>query len=306
MEAEWCVMLSSDLPDRMAGLTTLVNDVIDSNDDCSIRMGLGDIYFNLNETWAFELESILSLLTHRKEIRVCEYQNSKLPGDTGTTFGSDDFHQLWLCYAQKDQVGINKWLAHSFPGGITDQELRLRCLQGAHSILSHLRETDTEANTYFVIKRLQYLVRMFAHHSSAELVQWIRETFRHKMESLFKDNEKKNDQIIAWCQSYIMNNLDNNLSLSKLSEQVHFSPSHLSNLFKQVTGQNYIEFVTGLKITQAKKELRESNRKIHDIACSLGYEDARYFSKLFQRELGMTPSEYKFKIAKEQTIWTDS
>lgn len=95
--------------------------------------------------------------------------------------------------------------------------------------------------------------------------------------------------------SYIDEHLDQSLSLSQVAKHVHMNPNYFSEMFKRETGQNYIEFVTQAKMRRAMKMLSETPAKISEVANRIGYEDIKYFNRLFKKFTGVTPSEFRGK-----------
>ena len=104
-------------------------------------------------------------------------------------------------------------------------------------------------------------------------------------------NEEKNEQIEAACR-YMQENLDKMITRDEVASAVWLSPSYFSHLFKQTMGIGYNEYLTELRIKQAKQMLLR-NVSVGDIAVSVGFRDARYFSNIFQNKTGFTPSEYR-------------
>lgn len=95
--------------------------------------------------------------------------------------------------------------------------------------------------------------------------------------------------------SYIHEHLGQGLSLQQVARHVHMNSNYFSELFKRETGKNYIEFVTEAKMQKAMTMLRETPAKISEVANEVGYEDMKYFNKLFKKFTGVTPSEYRAK-----------
>lgn len=93
--------------------------------------------------------------------------------------------------------------------------------------------------------------------------------------------------------SFIHEHLGQSLSLQQVAKHVHMNPNYFSEMFKKETGQNYIEFVTQAKLRKAMHLLRETPAKISEIANEIGYEDIKYFNRLFKKWTGQTPSEYR-------------
>ncbi|GIP24272.1 response regulator [Paenibacillus sp. J22TS3] len=95
--------------------------------------------------------------------------------------------------------------------------------------------------------------------------------------------------------SYIHEHLDQSLSLAQVAKHVHMNPNYFSEMFKRETGQNYIEFVTQAKMRRAMTMLSETPAKISEVANQIGYEDIKYFNRLFKKFTGQTPSEFRSK-----------
>jgi AraC family transcriptional activator of pobA len=78
-----------------------------------------------------------------------------------------------------------------------------------------------------------------------------------------------------------------------MASQLHLSPRYLSDLLKQETGKTAIELIHLYVISEAKNMLVEGERSISEIAYQLGFENPPYFSRLFKKEVGMSPKEFK-------------
>ncbi|MFD0710463.1 response regulator [Paenibacillus sp. GCM10027626] len=102
-------------------------------------------------------------------------------------------------------------------------------------------------------------------------------------------------QVVHILQQYIEENIDKELSLNRLSEIVYLNPVYLSRLYKQSTGTGLVDYINEVRLKKAKQALIETNAKIHDIARSVGFESPTYFARLFKRNEGMTPQEYREK-----------
>jgi len=84
------------------------------------------------------------------------------------------------------------------------------------------------------------------------------------------------------------------LSLQEVAEQLEVSSFWLSHLFKKEEGNNFIDYLTDVRMEEAKRLLRESNLKIYEIAEAVGYKDLQHFGKVFKRKTGLKPKEYKY------------
>ncbi|HHY82988.1 MAG TPA: helix-turn-helix domain-containing protein [Clostridiales bacterium] len=100
-------------------------------------------------------------------------------------------------------------------------------------------------------------------------------------------------KIIEFINSYIINHLDEELSLNKFAELLNYHPSYLSRVFKQEMGISFSDYLTGIRVEKAKELLQQNDLKISAIATMLGFEDASYFTRFFKKNTGMAPLEYR-------------
>lgn len=94
---------------------------------------------------------------------------------------------------------------------------------------------------------------------------------------------------------YMHQNINSKITLTELSEMVQLSPTYLSRTFKDTTGYSVIEFFNKIKIDKAKELIIEGNKKIKEVAQTLGFADEFYFSRIFKKIEGISPSEFYSK-----------
>jgi two-component system response regulator YesN len=87
------------------------------------------------------------------------------------------------------------------------------------------------------------------------------------------------------------------ISLNAVAEAVNLSPSHLAHLLKERAGLSYMQHLTSLRIETARRLLRSTNLTVSAIGEAVGYQNATNFYRLFQRETGMTPAEFRKSAA---------
>ena len=92
--------------------------------------------------------------------------------------------------------------------------------------------------------------------------------------------------------NYLMDNLQHSISTDDICRATGYSRSHLHNVFKDRTGRSVTEYNKRLKLEGAKRMIREGRRNFSEITNALNYSSLQYFSKVFKRYVGMTPSEY--------------
>ncbi len=99
--------------------------------------------------------------------------------------------------------------------------------------------------------------------------------------------------IIEKTIAFIMKNYKEPISLKEISEHVSVSPAYLSKLFKKETGENITYFIQDIKMKYAKQMLQDGDYNIVEISRNLGFDSASYFTFLFQKHFGCSPSEYR-------------
>ncbi|KEQ23930.1 response regulator [Paenibacillus tyrfis] len=99
--------------------------------------------------------------------------------------------------------------------------------------------------------------------------------------------------IVSEAKAFIEQNLLQPIGLSAVADYVGVSPNYFSGLFKRETGISFVEYVTDLKLAQAKDWLEDAAIPIYEIAERLGYHDRKYFREIFKKKNGITPSEYR-------------
>ena len=94
--------------------------------------------------------------------------------------------------------------------------------------------------------------------------------------------------------AYMQENFDKeDMSLQMVASSVNVSPSHFSAVFKQETGQNFVDYLTDIRIAKAKELLTCTSMRTSDIGFAVGYRDPHYFSYKFKKAQGMSPKEYR-------------
>ncbi len=83
------------------------------------------------------------------------------------------------------------------------------------------------------------------------------------------------------------------ISLDKVAQKVNISPNYFSAMFSQEIGQTFVEYLTGKRINEAKRMLRQTDLRSSEIAYAVGFRDSHYFSFVFKKVSGCTPSEYR-------------
>lgn len=91
--------------------------------------------------------------------------------------------------------------------------------------------------------------------------------------------------------------MDSTLSLDTVCAQLGVSTAYFSTMFKRETGQGFVGYLTDLRMEKALELLNTTDEKTYQIAARIGYEDPNYFSYVFKKRFGVSPSKYRASIA---------
>ena len=116
-----------------------------------------------------------------------------------------------------------------------------------------------------------------------------------KINSLIKRERIDSSKLlIESAKEYINKNYSNpNLSVEVICSQLHVSPTYFSTLFKKGTGSSFINYLTSVRLDEAVKLLNTTDYKSYIIAEKVGYPEANYFSYVFKKKFGVSPSKYR-------------
>jgi two-component system response regulator YesN len=113
------------------------------------------------------------------------------------------------------------------------------------------------------------------------------------IDEYFKINDERDSKIISEAKQFIRNNYQNRIEISEIAQIVYLSPTYLGLLFKKQTGQTFHEYLIDVRMEKAKELLIGFKLNIKEISHLTGYRDVKYFSKLFQKHVGLKPTEYR-------------
>lgn len=106
--------------------------------------------------------------------------------------------------------------------------------------------------------------------------------------------KKGSDHSIMKIMKYIHNNyMNKDLGVKEISESAYLSPAYMCTYFKQVTGKTINQYITEYRIEKARELLSVKEYRISEVAGMVGYEDGNYFTRLFKKNTGFLPSEYR-------------
>ena len=130
--------------------------------------------------------------------------------------------------------------------------------------------------------------------SKENAIEYVVRIMERAVELREKSASNRYGSVVEQVKKYIEEHYEEEeLSLNLLASYVNFSPNHLSMIFSQQTGQTFIKYLTDFRMNKAKELLRGTGKRSSEISQEVGYKDPHYFSYLFKKTQGMTPTQYR-------------
>lgn len=126
-----------------------------------------------------------------------------------------------------------------------------------------------------------------------ELRVWFLDKIAEACRNIAGKKQESSMSIVQMAKEYIKENFAKDISLDEVSREVNISPYYFSKVFKEEAGINFIDYLTEIRMEQAKKLLQQKNLSMKEICVAVGYGDPNYFSRTFKKNVGVTPTEYK-------------
>lgn len=131
-------------------------------------------------------------------------------------------------------------------------------------------------------------------NSIHEVKKWIIEKAIRINSYIKRERINSSMMLIEKAKQYIKENYsDYDISVEKLCSKLHVSPTYFSTMFKKETGTSFVNYLTATRLEEAVKLLNTTDDKTYMIAEKVGYPEANYFSYVFKKQFGVSPSKYR-------------
>lgn len=127
-----------------------------------------------------------------------------------------------------------------------------------------------------------------------EARQYIRQVMGQVIELRDRESKRQQSDLMNQVFEFIAGHYrEESMSLDRVAKEVNISPNYFSSIFSQEVGLTFIEYLTAKRIEEAKYMLRQTDKRSGEIAFAVGYKDPHYFSFVFKKVTGCTPSEFR-------------
>lgn len=179
-------------------------------------------------------------------------------------------------------------------------EIRTQLISLASEIISS--EPNSSISGFINVIYRHFLCNIISTQNKESLFSPFKE-FIEKTASIYNQNNNSYSfEIISRIQEIIELRLHTNITLESIANEMFFSTSYLSRLFKKQTGKNFSDYLIDRRLERAKLLLLSTNRTINSIAQEIGYDNSNSFRRLFKNKVGQSATKYRCSRPKEKIL----
>ena len=181
------------------------------------------------------------------------------------------------------------WMLENYPN--CEMDIKLKVLEFV--LWAEHVTYENSGKVYHFRSRQDYLPSLLAITQYEDLRKWYIDKITQACRTVMTRKEEQSSSIIDRAKDYIAGHYSKDISLDDVSREVDISPYYFSKVFKEATGENFIEYLTNVRISKAKEMLQAGDSSMKEICSAVGYSDPNYFSRTFKKNVGVTPTEFK-------------
>lgn len=174
------------------------------------------------------------------------------------------------------------------------KQIGIFLLEQTKGMLNNFYNTNTNHTLPDIYKTVYETIFSFE-----KLIEYFINFLSNIAESMSYEKIYASKDTIENVKSYISKYYYKDIKLDFLSDIFFLNSAYLSTLFKERTGQKYIDFLNSVRIEKAKELLNKSDRKIYQISKAVGYDNPKYFFRVFKKYTGVSPEQYKKRLQEE-------
>lgn len=267
---------------------------LEQQTELKYKAGIGTvrIWKDMGESYQEALESVrqtVGKVIHAKDINTrCVYEN-----DYPVELEKQLFDAVKTGDIEKTRMygeDYMDWMQSYEP--VLKNVVRLKAMEFV-LFAEHIAYLQGGISQYRFADREGYMELLLSLRSYQELRIWFLRKMEESVCHIARKQQMKTDSVVEQAKIYIGQHFNGELSLEEMAREVGISPYYLSKLFKETEGTGYMEYTTKLRMDYAKTQLASTDKSIKEICRDSGYQDPNYFSRIFKKWTGITPTEFR-------------
>lgn len=138
----------------------------------------------------------------------------------------------------------------------------------------------------------EFLQAVSGYYNSRSLTEWMGQTFPEFLRAAFTEMNVKKNRLVESVKSYVEAHYNQEISFMGLAQELHVHPKYLSQLFKRISGENFVSYLNQYRIGRAIEFLQSGQHMMYEISEMVGFNNPAYFSQVFKMVTGRSPSDY--------------
>lgn len=193
---------------------------------------------------------------------------------------------------KRDGISLLKWIHSS-------ELLSKTIVVSGYDDFDYMRNAITYKSFDYILKPIdpeilnETLDRAVKEWNDEALARLIKNGDSQKQDDITQKEEKNNMQKI---EEYLRHHFQEDINLQDIADRFYLNRDYISRKFKQEFNETITDYLTKIRIENAKELLGNPNKKIYEIAYQVGYQNEKYFSKVFEKQTRITPNEYRNSI----------
>lgn len=289
-----------DLEETIFRMAESIEHIVSQNEDACVMTAIGKTVehsTSISSSYT-DAKLILNSVKYENQNRIISADDIKLDNDGLLELKENDPLVDRLKYASKSDISAivteSMDLIKSNAGqfSVFASYLLLDLIFEVSKLIESLGGNIKEVNPEI----LQHSFVEKAVEDEENFVEVLKEVLNFALEYRDSKITGRYGDVILKAKKYIDENYaDQNTTLTKVADVVCLSPNHFSTIFSQECKTTFIEYLTNVRIENAKHLIKTTDMKGYDIAYECGFSDPHYFSYIFKKNTGLTPREYKLK-----------
>lgn len=138
----------------------------------------------------------------------------------------------------------------------------------------------------------EFLQAVSGYYTGRSLTEWMGQTFPEFLRAAFTEMNVKKNRLVESVKSYVEARYNQEISFMGLAQELHVHPKYLSQLFKRISGENFVSYLNQYRIDRAIEFLQSGQHMMYEISEMVGFNNPAYFSQVFKMVTGRSPSDY--------------
>ena len=244
--------------------------------------------------WFKEVESLPFYLNDIKDNLV---NINLLSSNTSKAKLEEIKSQLTKYISLHDQYSIKEYIEflkdENLDSYVNVEDFRLMLFNLISDVISELNEVNDDTKKSYINEGYDFCIKIYNYSNFKAMFEWISNYTQRVIDFLIQHEIFDVTQIVKQVYKQIKVDYGKDLNLSVIAEKYKINSSYFSKKFKELIGENFVDYLTKIRVEASKDLLTKTEKPIKDIAQEVGFKDSKYFSKVFAQHLGISPSLYR-------------